>query len=273
MRFKQAEEYWDSFTIGLGYTPDMADYALPIADPTIHTPPRPRRWIPVSFNLLIGILGAPSLSAQDSGGNAVVADAEFPFEIPSQQAVSAAHGEQRVLRFEIVPGMFDDLVFGSESTAGLARDNAQRDLRQRIEKIGQVCQLTDAQMHKLQLAGRGDIKRFFDRADQMRNRFNIPYAIDGDRHKVANWVAELAQDVLPLQRLLHEGLFNDDSLFTKTLRGIATAEQFDRIVARSRSLRARREFVPQPGGIRVAIKSRRVELEQAVPAAVPDSQD
>ncbi len=253
-------------------------------------------WWSVPALLFLAAVVVPSLYAQDSDENATIPYAYFlPITPPAPQ------GEQLTARFAVTSGrflganalvlavreefvedtdppasriefpmrMFDELAFGRGANAESARDQLQKDLRRRIEAVGHVCRLTDAQTKKLELAGRGDIKHFFDRVEQLRCRFYEPYTIDGGVREAAERVAELVHETLPLQRVRHAGLFlfGDDSLFMRTLRGIATAEQIDQITARLRDFRDPREFVPQPVEVRAA--GRRVPLKQPAPVPVP----
>jgi hypothetical protein len=109
------------------------------------------------------------------------------------------------------------------------------------------------------------------RVELLRQKFDEPHGADGDIRQATERVAELAHDTLPLQRVCHAGLFDDKSLFIKTLRGIATAEQFDQFITGLGDLHAPQEFVPQPVVTRGRL--RRVQLKQPDHAAVPVRKD
>ena len=64
---------------------------------------------------------------------------------------------------------FDELVFGKRDSAA-ARRELNRHLRQKIAETDLVCGLTERQRQKLSLAGRGDLKRLFDRIDERRRK-------------------------------------------------------------------------------------------------------
>jgi hypothetical protein len=53
-------------------------------------------------------------------------------------------------------------------------------LERRIKGVDQICSLTDAQKRKLRLAGRGDIKRFFDRVETVRPKLQRAQALQDD---------------------------------------------------------------------------------------------
>ncbi len=86
------------------------------------------------------------------------------------------------------------------------------------EEIDRACGLSEAQRKKIQLAGRGDMKRFFDRVEDARKVFQ---AVKNDQNKFQ----EVWQHIQPLQTELSAGLFGESSIFRKTLRKTLTAEQ------------------------------------------------
>jgi hypothetical protein len=73
--------------------------------------------------------------------------------------------------------------------------------------------LTDSQRAKLRLAGRGDIKRFFDAVEDKRREF------ERDRHSLRTGLEALRR-LEPLSQVFNEGPFGDGSLFAKTLNGM-----------------------------------------------------
>jgi hypothetical protein len=177
-------------------------------------------------------------------------------------------------QFQIDPRDFDDLVFGRESTAGIIRDEFQKDLRQRLEVASQICELSQTQTNKLQLAGNGDIQRYFDRIVQLHSRFCVPVDARQGIRGVANPAAELAQEAVLVQRIRNAGLFGDDSLFTKTLRSMASAEQIDQVHARLAALRPRFNFLAPANILRVPQNNPgmplRLRLQRAAPAMEPE---
>jgi hypothetical protein len=103
-----------------------------------------------------------------------------------------------------------------------ARLRLQLFLKQRLEFIDRVCSLSEGQRQKLDLAGRGDIVRFFDRVEDGKKkfaRFN-----DGDAGNAIVRL-ELLRESKPLHEALMAGPFDDGSLFAKSLRNILTTEE------------------------------------------------
>jgi hypothetical protein len=83
------------------------------------------------------------------------------------------------------------------------------------------------------LAGRGDIKRFFDHYQAVKQKFQT-------MNNPAQHIPDVWQDIGPLQMILQAGLFHDDSLFIKSLPNTLTGEQFARYDALARERRASR---------------------------------
>ena len=117
------------------------------------------------------------------------------------------------------------LVYGKDEDTADGRCMLVASLERKIEAVDLICSLTDTQKRKLRLAGGGDIKRFFDRVEAVRPN------------------AERAQDDLQLcgNAFLHRrgtvrppraaGLFEQGSLFSKTLKTALTISQAAEIEA------------------------------------------
>src|SRR5262245_25324076 len=88
----------------------------------------------------------------------------------------------------------------------------------KIEDIDLVCHLTDAEKEKLRLAGRGDIKHFLERVQDLKASLKSPTTLA---------VRELGS----LRRLMTSGLFEEGSLFSKARRRILTSEQLMKLEA------------------------------------------
>jgi hypothetical protein len=97
-----------------------------------------------------------------------------------------------------------------------ARTKLDSLLALRIDEVDRLCGLTDVQKQKLHLAGRGDVKRFFDRVEESKRKFASGQA--GLNPNV--W-----QELQPLQGELNAGLFGEESLYAKMVKRILTAEQ------------------------------------------------
>jgi hypothetical protein len=118
------------------------------------------------------------------------------------------------------------LVFRPYGNATGARQVLESLMATKIANIDHACSLTDAQREKLVLAGRGDIKRFFDRYEQVMRKTKVMEHNEQELRKIL-------QDVRPLQFTLQVGLFHEDSLLVKSLRNTLTREQSARYEASS----------------------------------------
>ena len=119
----------------------------------------------------------------------------------------------------------DQWVFGRFGGSGGARNKLDSSLLLRIEDLERACGITEAQKKKLRLAGRGDIKRFFDKVEELKRKFQ-----QGQNDPNAN----IWQEIQPLQVELNTGLFGDDSIYAKTIRRTLTGDQAARFESLSR---------------------------------------
>jgi hypothetical protein len=110
----------------------------------------------------------------------------------------------------------DQWVFGRFGGSGGARNKLDLSLLLRIDDLERTCGISEAQKQKLRLAGRGDIKRFFDKVEEVKRKFQ-----QGKNAPNAN----IWQEIQPLQVELNTGLFGDDSLYAKTIRRTLSHDQ------------------------------------------------
>lgn len=114
---------------------------------------------------------------------------------------------------------FDQWVFQHHRTKAAAHKNMLAQLSLQAQDVDRVCSLSESQRKKLQLAGRGDIKRFFDRYEVVKRKFQL---IKNDQQKFN----QIWQDISPLQVTMQTGLFHDDSFLHKSLKNTLNSEQF-----------------------------------------------
>ena len=124
-------------------------------------------------------------------------------------------------QFEIDEKQFDSFVFENLQTAAAARKRLDALLELRTNDVDRTCRLSEPQRRKLQLAGRGDIKNFFEQVEALRKKFMLV-------RKDQNKFNDLWQEIQPLQLTLKAGLHGDESLFFKTLRNALNPEQLSR---------------------------------------------
>jgi hypothetical protein len=108
---------------------------------------------------------------------------------------------------------FDRWMFADAPSEADRRKHLEDALEAQIDRAALHHKLTAPQRAKLRLAGRGDIKRFFDQVEERRAQFELA------RKSYKAGRAALLQ-LAPLTQVYQEGPFGDGSLFAKTLRKI-----------------------------------------------------
>jgi hypothetical protein len=127
---------------------------------------------------------------------------------------------------------FDQWLYQDMQNAAGARGRLDAQLAMRLDDVVASCGLDDVQREKLHLAGRGDIKRIFDRIEQLRRQFQ---SVKTDQNRIG----EIMQAMQPIQLMLRTGTFGETSLFAKALRSTLSSEQVDRYESADRE---RRQF-------------------------------
>jgi len=113
----------------------------------------------------------------------------------------------------------DQWVFQQYGNASTARARLKESLKLYTEDVDQTCSLSDAQKQKLQLAGQGDVERFFRKYKEFKTQFQ---ASRNNQQKVN----QVFQDIRPLQAKLKTGLFDRESLLQKCLVNTINRKQF-----------------------------------------------
>jgi G3E family GTPase len=108
------------------------------------------------------------------------------------------------------PENFDHWLFHDERSEEDRHRHLDLILQSKLNAAARDHKLTDSQRAKLQLAGRGDIKRFFDQVENRRQDF------EKNRQSFRTGLAAL-QRLEPLVQIYREGAFGEGSLFAKTL--------------------------------------------------------
>jgi hypothetical protein len=127
---------------------------------------------------------------------------------------------------------FEQWIFGQVRNAREGRAKLDLLLTLQIEAVEQFCAITEIEKQKLQLAGRGDIKRFFDRVEEKRRRFQL---VKHDQNRFG----EIYQEIQPLQAIFTSGPFDENSILYKTLRKTLNGEQ---VAKYEKALREKRQY-------------------------------
>ena len=138
---------------------------------------------------------------------------------------------QPVQNFMISDDNFDMWLFGGGRNSQAAQTRLESILSLEVDRLDKNCSMTDTQKKKLMLAGRGDIKRFFDKVAEKKRKFD---QLKNDQNRVG----EIFQEIQPLQMTFNAGIFNDGSFFAKTVKNTLNEEQTTRYakVIRERDL-------------------------------------
>jgi hypothetical protein len=168
-------------------------------------PHRPVIRALIAAALLAIAAGWPCARAQDD-------DEEE--EAPNQAQAARMHA------IVMNDAQFDQWVFGNMGlgNAGAARNRLDSLLTLNVDDLERTCGLAPVQKKKLLLAGRGDIKRFFDRIEEVRKRFT-------KNQNDQNQFAQLWQEVQPLRNAYHAGFFGEESFYAKALKATLNPEQ------------------------------------------------
>ena len=130
-----------------------------------------------------------------------------------------------------------------------ARDQLEMRLSGRVREFEAECHLTAAQVKKLQLAGRGDIKRYMDRINRIASIMEGPQSSVDDLRMSRLEMNDLDTPTCPR-------LFGEDSLLCKTL---ANTLDEDQLAAREKALRERNAIRHQ-SAVNSALKVLRANL-------------
>ena len=119
---------------------------------------------------------------------------------------------------------FDQWVFNGVNNATAGRQRIETQIKLQMGEIERVCQLSEAQKQRLQLAARGDVQRFWQEFETLRQKFN---AVKHDEER-ANQMWEVIQ---PLQLKQARGLTGPGSLLMKLMKTTLTPRQFSQYEA------------------------------------------
>jgi len=113
----------------------------------------------------------------------------------------------------------DRFVYGRENEQSERPEQTLESLlRKKVDVLARAAGVSGEQQRKLMLAGQGDIRRFVDRVDEIKETCkSSPFDQNG-------W-QQIQKQVEPLQHEFRGGLFAGDSLFAKLLSKMLTAEQ------------------------------------------------
>ena len=185
--------------------------------------PPPAAALGLAFTLALAVAGpAPAQVAAPAPANAQ----------DEEEEVDAAARQPVQNNFAFDDANFDAWIYNGR-VVGSGRDWFEVRLTLRLEELDRACTLTDPQKAKIRLAGKGDVKRFFDIYDEKRRKFQLLKTNQGN-------VNEIFREIAPLQQMLASGAFGRGSIFEKTVKATLSAEQVARFDEVGRDRRAAR---------------------------------
>ena len=163
---------------------------------------------------ILAILALLAPGAAGAGARGQQAGGERPVAREPREGLIEFEGVDPIA----VTAQFNVLAYG-QGDQETARKRLESRLKLRIEQIDRVCKLTPEQRNKLNAAGRGDIKRAFARAEELKGKHAA--GRPGIDHK-----RQLLEDISEYRRATTElDCFGDGSLFSKVLPKTLTPEQ------------------------------------------------
>jgi hypothetical protein len=115
----------------------------------------------------------------------------------------------------------DQWIFSRWGGAAASKTRLEANLALRIDDIDRACAATELQKKKLKLAGMGDIKRYYDRVEDLKRKYTT-----GNSSPQFN--TNIWQEMQPLQLELNGGLFGEASIFVKTIKSTLGSDQAKR---------------------------------------------
>jgi hypothetical protein len=166
------------------------------------------------FGTIVAIVAAGAVArAQDDW------ERENMVEASRQEDLQKLRVEQQRQRLQVAYKAQFDRWFAFQFRPRIgARNQLELRLAGRIRELDADCYLTAAQVKKLELAGRGDIKRFMDRVDNVRRTLE-------DLRSSVEDLRAASLEMIDLDANANKRHFGDDSLLCKTLAGMLDPEQ------------------------------------------------
>jgi hypothetical protein len=153
----------------------------------------------------------------------------------SQAAIAGNEPTAREVDDDATPGLsdsapsaraIDEFMLGKSAAA--SRNRLNRLLRENIEVIDRCCRLSDGQKQKLQLAGQGDIKRFFDRFEEIKRGLRLEEFANRD---MLDTLGQFTDRLDELKRSLDSGLSEEDAAAVKSQAALL-GKAYDEVEAR-----------------------------------------
>ena len=109
---------------------------------------------------------------------------------------------------------FDLLIFRRNVNTDVIRSQFKVQFEAKLHELDRVCQLSDAQREKLVLASLGDMKRFFNQVDEVRDKYSTVVA-----------EGRIPAEIITLRNRANSNLFEGGSFYEKVLQHTLSPEQ------------------------------------------------
>jgi hypothetical protein len=183
--------------------------------------------------------------------------------VPAKQGVAV---EDQM--FQMDEANFDANVFQPSGNADQARIQMETKLKLQLNELNRVCELSDAQSHKLKLAASVDIKRFFGSVAVIRKK------VKAGKINQQEW-QEIWQEIQPLRTRQQAGLFGDSSFFAKSIRKTLNPEQlvkYEVLVNERRRFRYRASIAVAIVNLQNTVPLRRVQQQAIIKMLLEETQ-
>ncbi len=167
---------------------------------------------PIWLTLAVALAGAVVIGAAAPAASAADDDEVVVGPIAAQDVQQIRH---------FAEADFDQLMFQNVGNSRIGEQQIRTRVQLQLAELDRLCELTEAQRQKLELAAKGDIERFLQEVDVLRRKFN---ALKGDQ----NAVNQMWQEISPLHMKQSRGLTGPDSLLMKSLGKTLTGDQATR---------------------------------------------
>ena len=183
--------------------------------------------------------------------------------VPAKQGVAV---EDQM--FQMDEANFDANVFQPSGNADQARIQMETKLKLQLSELNRVCELSDAQSHKLKLAASVDIKRFFGSVAVIRKK------VKAGKINQQEW-QEIWQEIQPLRTRQQAGLFGDSSFFAKSIRKTLNPEQlvkYEVLVNERRRFRYRASIAVAIVNLQNTVPLRRAQQQAIIKMLLEETQ-
>jgi hypothetical protein len=183
--------------------------------------------------------------------------------VPAKQGVAV---EDQM--FQMDEANFDANVFQPSGNADQARIQMETKLKLQLNELNRVCELSDAQSHKLKLAASVDIKRFFGSVAVIRKK------VKAGKINQQEW-QEIWQEIQPLRTRQQAGLFGDSSFFAKSIRKTLNPEQlvkYEVLVNERRRFRYRASIAVAIVNLQNTVPLRRAQQQAIIKMLLEETQ-